>query len=131
MNKYDLKDRLQDFAIRIIKMAEKLPDTASGLIVKKQIIRSGTSPGANYRAACISKSGKDFINKLKIVEEELDETIYWQEIIIKTNMLKSDLLQSLMQENKELLSIIISSIKTSKNSLLSSKYNNDEISDKL
>lgn len=129
MDRYDLKNRLQDFACRIIKVAENLPNTVSGQVVARQIIRSGTSAGANYRAVCISKSGKDFINKLKIVEEELDETVYWMEIIIKTKMIQENLLLSLIQENKELLSIIVASIKTCRNTL--SETNKNESPKKL
>jgi four helix bundle protein len=76
MDALELSKRLQLFAVRTINMAEKLPNTAAGNAIRNQIVRSGTSPGTNYRAACLAKSKKDFINKLKIVEEELDETIY-------------------------------------------------------
>ncbi len=79
MSPEELKKRLQVFALRIIKLAESLPTTITGKAIAGQIIRSGTSPGANYRASCIGKSARDFLNKLKIVEEELDETLYWQE----------------------------------------------------
>ena len=72
MNAIELKKRLQAFALRIIKLTESLPNTVTGRTLGNQIIRSGTSPGANYRAACLGKSGKDFLNKLKMVEEELD-----------------------------------------------------------
>ena len=73
MNKKELQERMTTFAVRIIRMVDSLPSTISGKAVARQIIRSGTSPSANYRAACIAKSDKDFINKLKMVEEELDE----------------------------------------------------------
>ena len=79
-----------------------------------QIIRSGTSPGANYRSACLGKSDKDFLNKLKMVEEELDETLYWLELIVESGIVKKELLDDLMKENQELFSIIVSSIKTIK-----------------
>ena len=65
MNAIELKKRLQAFALRIIKLTESLPNTVTGRTLGNQIIRSGTSPGANYRAACLGKSGKDFLNKLK------------------------------------------------------------------
>lgn len=117
----ELKARLQQFAIRIIKMAEKLPDTATGKSIRNQILRSGTSPGANYRAACLAKSKKDFINKLKMVEEELDETIYWLEIIIQLELMKRELLTDLYNEAKELFTIISRSIKTSKQNESASK----------
>ena len=85
------------FAVRIIRLVDKLPNTSAGRAIGNQIVRSGTSPGANYRAACVGKSDKDFLNKLKMVEEELDET---------------DLLQDLYLENKELLKIVVKSILT-------------------
>ena len=69
---------------------------------------------SNYRAACIGKSEKDFINKLKMVEEELDETLYWMELIEETNLVKKDLISDLKNENNELLKIIVSSINTMK-----------------
>ena len=72
MTKDELKERFRQFSLRIIKLADAMPKTISGIAVAKQIIRSGTSPAANYRAACIAKSDKDFVNKLKIVEEEID-----------------------------------------------------------
>jgi four helix bundle protein len=113
----DLKKRLQLFAIRILNMVEKLPNTYAGRAIAGQVSRSGTSPGANYRAARLGKSTKDFINKLKIVEEELDETLYWLEIITIQKLIKPELLEDLMKENQELLAIIISSIKTARNNL--------------
>lgn len=77
MHQDDLKKRLKKFALRIIKLSENIPNNITGNTIAKQIIRSGTSPGANYRTACLGKSDKDFLNKLKMVEEELDETQYW------------------------------------------------------
>ena len=82
MNRDDMKNRLKMFAVRIIRLVDKLPNTSAGRAIGNQIVRSGTSPGANYRAACVGKSDKDFLNKLKMVEEELDETAYWLELII-------------------------------------------------
>ena len=114
MNSEDLKKRLKVFALRIIKLSESLPNTVTGKTIANQIIRSGTSPGANYRAACLGKSDKDFINKLKMVEEELDETLYWLELIVESGIVDEKLLNGLMVENLELLKIIVSSINTMK-----------------
>lgn len=111
----EMKDRLKKFAVRIIKLVDKLPNTPAGRAIGNQIVRSGTSPGANYRAACIGKSDKDFLNKLKMVEEELDETLYWLELIMELELIKPDLLQDLHHENKELVSIIVKSIITMRN----------------
>ena len=121
MNSDDIKKRLKIFALRIIKLSESLPNNITGKTLGNQIIRSGTSPGANYRSACLGKSDKDFLNKLKMVEEELDETLYWLEIIVESGLIKEDLLKDLMNENHELLKIIVSSITTMKKKLNSSK----------
>ena len=87
MTEQELRERFKKFSIRIIKMVDSMPNTISGRAIASQIVRSGTSPAANYRAACIGKSNRDFLNKLKMVEEELDETIHWMEIIMETEML--------------------------------------------
>ncbi|MCK9413071.1 MAG: four helix bundle protein [Prolixibacteraceae bacterium] len=117
MNAEDLKRRLKIFALRIIKLAESLPNTLTGKTIGNQIIRSGASPGANYRSACLGKSDKDFLNKLKMVEEELDETIYWLELLVESGLVKSNLLDDLILENQELIKIIVSSITTMKKKL--------------
>ena len=98
-------------------MVDCMPNRISSMAIAKQIVRSGTSPAANYRAACLGKSDKDFLNKLKMVEEELDETLYWLELIIESGMMKEELLKDLMHENHELLKIIVSSITTTKKKL--------------
>jgi len=121
----DLRKRLKIFALRIIKLTESLPNNVTGKTLGNQIIRSGTSPGANYRAACLGKSNKDFLNKLKMVEEELDETLYWLELIVESGLLKANLLDDLIKENQELFKIIVSSITTMKKKL-NSKKNNSE-----
>lgn len=100
------------FAVRIISMVDALPPTLGAQTIARQVVRSGTSPSANYRAACIAKSDKDFLNKLKMVEEELDETCHWLELIMRCQMLKPSRIEPLHQEGKELLSIIIKSIVT-------------------
>lgn len=117
MNANDLKKRLKKFALRVIKLSESLPNNITGNTLGKQIIRSGTSSGANYRAACLGKSDKDFLNKLKMVEEELDETLYWLELIVESGLVKSILLDDLIKENEELFKIIVSSINTMKKKL--------------
>jgi len=117
MTSEELKKRLKVFALRIIKLSESLPNNKTGNALGNQIIRSGTSPGANYRSACLGKSDKDFLNKLKMVEEELDETLYWLELIVESGLVKQELLDGLMKENHELLKIIVSSITTMKNKI--------------
>ena len=115
MDKNDLQERMINFAVRIIKMVDSMPNSISSMAIARQIVRSGTSPSANYRAACIAKSDKDFVNKLKIVEEELDETSHWLTLIMRSEMMKPSRIQPLHQECCELLSIIVKSIVTAKN----------------
>ena len=117
MTSDELKLRFRKFSGRIIKIVDKLPNTISGRSIGSQIVRSGTSPGANYRAACRAKSDKDFINKLKIVEEELDETEYWLEVISDVELINPDLHLDIQKETKELLAIITKSIITKRNNL--------------
>ena len=121
MDKMELQERMTAFAVRIVKMVDSMPSTVAGLAIARQIIRSGTSPSANYRAACLAKSDKDFVNKMKMVEEELDETCHWLEIIMRSEIMSSTRLLPLHQECKELLSIIVRSIVTTKNRM---KLNN-------
>ena len=114
MDKAELLERMTAFAVRIVKMVDSMPATVSGLAIARQIIRSGTSPSANYRAACLAKSDKDFVNKMKMVEEELDETCHWFEIIMRSEMMPESRLKSLHQESSELLNIIAKSIITTR-----------------
>ncbi|MBR6494547.1 MAG: four helix bundle protein [Prevotella sp.] len=110
MTEIELKERFKNFSIRIVKMVDSLPNTISGRAIGAQIVRSGTSPAANYRAACLAKSEKDFLNKLKMVEEELDETEHWMEVIAETEMIPQGRIELLRKECVELLKIIVSSI---------------------
>ncbi|MEM7539384.1 MAG: four helix bundle protein [Chloroflexota bacterium] len=112
MDQQMFKDRTKQLALRVIKMTDSMPDSKVDNVVSRQIIRSATSVGANYRAACRAKSTTDFINKLKIVEEEADETFYWLEIIVEAELLSESRLSSLMQETDEIVAMTVSSIKT-------------------
>ena len=113
---YDLEDRLIGFAVRIIKMAEKLPDTKIGNHIRTQISRSGTSPAPNYGEAQGAESRSDFIHKLKIALKELKETKVWSKIIVRAELIKpTSKLEPLLQENEELISIIFTSIETARN----------------
>lgn len=114
MDKHELQERMTIFAVRIVKMVDAIPSTVAGLAIARQVIRSGTSPSANYRAACLAKSDRDFINKLKMVEEELDETCHWLEIVMRSEMMKESRIKPLHQECCELLNIIAKSIVTTK-----------------
>jgi len=114
LDKEELKDRFKQFSLRIIRLCQSLPKNKVSDVIGGQLLRSGTSSGANYRAACRAKSTADFIHKLKIVEEELDESLYWMELLIEAKILKEHLLNDLMKEGNELLSIVVSSIMTTK-----------------
>ena len=107
-----IKKRTKQIGIEVIKLVDELPNKPSSWVIAKQIIKSGTSIGANYRAACRAKSTADFINKLKIVEEESDETIYWLEVMEDSNLVEVDRVTMLKEETNQILSIVVSSIKT-------------------
>lgn len=114
MTQQELKNRTKQLSIRVIRLVESLPKTTASNTIGRQLIRSGTSVGANYRAACRAKSTADFINKLAIVEEEADESIYWIELLVESEQIKLSLVEKLIQEFDEILSIIVAAIKTSK-----------------
>ncbi len=112
-----LKTRMKALGLRILEMADDLPARYSAQSLGHQMIRSGTSFGANYSAACRCKSRKDFINKMKIVEEELDETIYWLGMVCDAGFLKEDSLKPLLSESNELMAIVVRSLQTARNNL--------------
>jgi four helix bundle protein len=114
MNKDDLRKRTKTFALDVIRLVESLPKGKTADILGRQLIRSGTSVGANYRSACRARSTADFIAKMGIVEEETDESIYWIELLIDAGIgLPNDAVR-LMSEADELLAISVSSIRTAK-----------------
>ena len=115
MDQEEMKKRTKDFAKRVINLCRQLPETREGRLIANQIFRSGTSVGANYRAACRARSKADFIAKLGIVLEETDESLYWLEILSETQIVKADLLEPLMEEASELVAIFVTSLKTAKN----------------
>ena len=115
MNKDDLKKRLKQLAVKTAKLCSRLPSTVINKVYIGQIVRSSSSSASNYRAACRGKSRADFINKLKIVEGELDETMFFYEMIAEFNPEFKDELRELYKEADELLSIIVASIKTANN----------------
>jgi four helix bundle protein len=115
MDEKTFKTRTKKLAVAIIKQVEKLPRSLSADVIGKQIIRSGTSIGANYRAACRAKSTADMINKLKIVEEESDETQYWIEILVEAGLAPQDQVANIYKESNEILAMTVASIKTLRN----------------
>ena len=114
MNADDMKTRTRAFALRIIRLAESLPNTPTARVIRNQMLRCGSSVGANYRAACRAKSKPDFVSKMGTVEEETDETIYWMELLIDAELVKRSRIADLLDEADQILSIVISSIKTAK-----------------
>ena len=114
MTQNEMKARTMKFALRIIRLVENLPNNKTSGVLGHQLLRNGTSVGSNYRASCRAKSKADFISKLAIVEEEADESIYWTELLIESNQIKKNLVDNLMQEAHEILSIVVASIKTVK-----------------
>jgi four helix bundle protein len=112
VNEKQFKARTKQFGLRVIYLVEELPQTRTADVIGKQVLRSATSVGANYRSACRAKSTADLIAKLSIVEEEADETLYWLEILVESGIISADKLTSLMQEANEILAMTVASIKT-------------------
>ena len=110
----DLRKRTKLFGLRIIRMAETLPRTSPSFVIGRQLIRSGTSVGANYRAACRARSRAEFIAKLGIVEEECDESLYWMEMLVESGLVSSEKVKEVMKEGTEILAVIVASRKTAK-----------------
>ncbi len=110
---FDLQDRLIDYAVRIIKLSEVLPETRVGKHISSQILRSGTSPAPNYGEAQSAESPADFVHKLKIALKELRETEIWLKIIMRAQMVKpAVLVEPLLQETDELIAILFKSVET-------------------
>jgi len=114
MSVEELKNRFKKFAIRVAKLIQQLPKSTINSAYCNQLIRSSSSSASNYRAACRGKSPADFINKLKIVEEELDESIFFLEMIEEFNPLETEEITALVKEGNELLAITVKSIKTAR-----------------
>jgi four helix bundle protein len=114
MDQREMKKRTKAFAVKIVRLFETLPQKGAGIVLGRQLLRSGTSGGANYRSACRAKSAADFIAKMGIVEEEIDETIYWLELLIEVGILKVEEVEAILKESNELLAIVVASIKTAR-----------------
>ena len=112
MTEQEFKDRTKQVALRIIKLVDSLPNTSAAQTIGRQLLRSGTSIGANYRAACRGKSTADVVNKLAIVEEEADESLYWLELLIDAGIVQNTKLSSRYGEVNEIVAMVVSSIKT-------------------
>ena len=114
MSETDLKKRTKAFALRILTLVDALPKTTAGRALTSQIVRSGTSVAANYRAACRAKSPADFIAKMGIVEEEADETLFWLELLEESGLVTVAKLSAIKLEANELIAITVASIKTAR-----------------
>ncbi len=116
MSNENLKKRTEKFALDVIKFFEALPKNEICRILGRQLLRSGTSVGANYRAACRAKSTADFISKMGTVEEEADESAYWIELLIEYGKVPEAKATPLLKEANELVAITVSSINTARKS---------------
>lgn len=114
MNEKDLKDRTKQFGLRIMRLVDAMPNTMAGRAIGNQLIRSGTSVGVNYRAACRGRSRAEFTAKLGIVVEEADECCYWLELIMDGELLSREMVELLLSEAEELTAIFVSSVRTAK-----------------
>ena len=117
MNAEELKKRTKKYGLDIIKLIDCLPSNTVGRTIGNQLLRSGTSIGANYRAACRGKSKADFIAKTGIALEEADESLYWLELLQEAAIIPSDQLRDLMKEGSELVAIFTASIKTARSNM--------------
>jgi four helix bundle protein len=116
MNREQMKDRTKAYASRILRLCAALPDHWMARILGGQLLRSSASVGANYRAVCRAKSRADFIHKLRVVEEECDESLFWMELLVDNDLIKHSRLCDLMKEGNELLAITVASAKTARTS---------------
>ena len=112
--KDDLKKRTQQFGLRVIRLVESVPRGRTGDVIGRQLLRSGTSVGANYRAACRARSKADVIAKMGIVEEEADGSRFWMELLVEAGIVRPDRLADLMSEADELIAIAVASIRTAR-----------------
>lgn len=121
MTESEFKERTKGIALRIIKLVQSLPKNWIAETIGKQLLRSGTSIGANYRAACRAKSTADIINNLAIVEEEADKSMFWIDLLIESEIVPQTKLEKLYNDINEIVAMTVSSIRTLKSKNLKSK----------
>ena len=122
MDKFDLEERLIDFAVLIIELSNEFSDSKAGNHMRSQIVRSGTSPALNYGEAQSGESKKDFIHKMKIALKELRETFINLKIVYKAKIFQNETkMKSAMKENNELISIFVKSVETAQNNIKNEK----------
>ncbi len=112
MTEAELKARTKSFGLRVIRLVETLPASRTSNVIANQLLRSSTSVGANYRAACRGRSAAEFVAKLGVVEEEADESCYWLEMLRDANLVKAALLTDILREANEITAIMAASRKT-------------------
>jgi four helix bundle protein len=110
----DFRDRTFQFGVRCVRLVENLPKTMVAQTVGRQLLRAGTSVGANYRAAVRGRSRADFISKMGIVEEECDEALYWIDVLVELGLTAEKRVKQLRAEANEIIAITVSSIKTAR-----------------
>jgi four helix bundle protein len=111
---YDLRERTTNFALQIVRFYMTLPKSAEAQILGKQVLRSGTSVGAHYRECTRSRSLAEFVSKMEGGLQELEETDYWLELLLKAGIVNHEAVQSLISETKALTAIFITSVRTAK-----------------
>jgi len=114
MNPNEMKKRTKAYALAIIRLVESLPNTPTARLVGHQLLKCGTSVGANYRASCRAKSQADFIAKMGIVEEEADESVYWMEVLVESKVLLPSAVIELCDEGNQIVAIVVASINTAR-----------------
>lgn len=110
----DLKQRTKGFALAAIRLCQGLPRSQSSTVISRQLLRSSTSVGANYRAVCRARSTADFVSKLGLVLEEADETLFWLELLIDSGVAQPEKTTQLLKEANEPVSIFVASLRTAK-----------------
>jgi four helix bundle protein len=110
----ELKHRTRTFAIEVIRLAKSLPSDSVTAHIARQLVKSGTSVGANYRSSCRAKSEADFVSKMSTVEEEADEAGYWLELLVETEAISPKAIAAVMSEAEQLVRIAVASIKTAR-----------------
>ena len=110
----ELKQRPKHFAVRVVRLFRALPRTADGQVLGRQLLRSGTSVAANYRAVCRARSRAEFVARIGIVVEEADETVFWLELLVEVGLIKKSQMENLLREANELLAIFAASQRTAR-----------------
>ena len=114
MGSNEFRKRTFDFGIRCVRLVETLPKTMTAQTIGKQLLRAGTSVGANYRAATRGRSRADFLSRMGIVEEECDESLHWIDVLVELGFVPQKRVQELRKEANEIIAIAVSSIKTAR-----------------